>query len=103
MTTCAGYANNNTLDKLLAASWTSLQLPVTVALPTLVFAGGVTYKPSWKQRILVVQSGHAPGLIATGWQVLMSGDASGGVSFLQCFLDNGWKLTPEGGLDGSNV
>jgi hypothetical protein len=50
--TCAGehiYANNNTLDKLLAASWTSLQLPVTVSLPTLVFAGGVTYKPSRRQ------------------------------------------------------
>ena len=111
MMTCAGYANNNTLDKLLATSWAALQLPLTVRLPTVVHAGGVTYKPSRRQRILVVQSGQAPSLIAAGWQVLMTGDGHGGDSpsdettgsFLQCFLDNGWKLLPEGGLDGSNA
>jgi hypothetical protein len=97
--TCAGeqiYANNNTLDTLLAASWTSLQLPALLTLPTVVQAGGVTYKPS-RQGILVVQSGQASSLIAAGWQVLMTGCP------LQVFLDNGWELTPEGGLDGSNV
>jgi hypothetical protein len=96
MTTCAGFANNNTLEKLLAATWTSLQLPALVALPTLVQSGGVTYKPS-RQRILLVQNGQAPSLIAAGWQVLVTG------CLLQVFLDNGWKLLPEGGLDGSNA
>jgi len=104
------FANNNTLAKLLGMTWVSLQLPLIMKLPSIVHAGGVTYKPS-SDRILVVQSDHAPGLIAAGWQVLGTGDGLGGDPppnlptgpFLQNFLANGWKLTPEGGLDGSAV
>lgn len=102
------FANNNTLSKLLALTWASLKLPLTIGLPTVVHAGGVSYKPS-SGRLLVVQADHAPGLIAAGWQVLEYGDGFGGdpaadetpVPFLQNFLNNGWQLTPEGGLDGS--
>jgi hypothetical protein len=104
------FASNVTLEQLMAATWVSLQLPVTVSLPSVIHVGGVVYKPSWRQRIVAVRSDHAQGLIASGWKVLEHGDGVGdpppGLStcpFLQNFLANGWKLLPEGGLDGSNA